>query len=178
MAMPADNYTAFSAGQFSGRNDRRYHPYLFSLKVKLIHLKNKLGKFKNLFNSNHRHDEPHERAIDARRKEISDSHRYGSFAPVTQGNEVKWYVDGRDYFWAVSVAFENASECIYIEDWWLSPELFLRRPPAESEEWRLDQVLKRKAEQGVKIYIIVYKEVCMFQFFCVMYDDLGADSGM
>lgn len=26
-------------------------------------------------------------------------------------------------------------------------------------EWRLDKVLKRRAEAGVKIYVIVYKEV-------------------
>ena len=60
---------------------------------------------------------------------------------------------------AVSVALDRAKETIYIEDWWLSPELFLRRPPFYNQEWRLDQILKRKAEQGVKIYIIVYKEV-------------------
>ena len=54
---------------------------------------------------------------------------------------------------------ERAKETIYIEDWWLSPELFLRRPPYFNQEWRLDQILKRRAEAGVKIYIIVYKEV-------------------
>ena len=47
-----------------------------------------------------------------------------------------------------------------ILDWWLSPELYLRRPPARYPEWRLDRLLKRKADQGVKIYVIVYKEVC------------------
>jgi phospholipase D1/2 len=35
----------------------------------------------------------------------------------------------------------------------------MRRPPAEYPEWRLDRLLKRKAEEGVKIFIIVYKEV-------------------
>ena len=72
---------------------------------------------------------------------------------------IKWYVDGRDYFYAVSVALEAAKEVIYVADWWLSPELFLRRPPYFNQEWRLDQVLKRRAEAGVKIYITVYKEV-------------------
>jgi len=46
-----------------------------------------------------------------------------------------------------------------VKDWWLTPELYLRRPPAYHPEWRLDRVLKRKAEQGVKIFVIVYKEV-------------------
>lgn len=41
----------------------------------------------------------------------------------------------------------------------MSPELFLRRPPYYNQEWRLDQVLKRRAEAGVKIYVVVYREV-------------------
>ena len=72
---------------------------------------------------------------------------------------IKWYVDGRDYFWAVSMALDQAKESIYIADWWLSPELFLRRPPAANQEYRLDQLLKRKAEEGVKIFVMVYREV-------------------
>lgn len=68
-------------------------------------------------------------------------------------------MDGLDYFWAVSIALEDAKESIYIADWWLSPELFLRRPPHHNQEFRLDQILKRKAEAGVKIYVMVYKEV-------------------
>lgn len=59
----------------------------------------------------------------------------------------------------MSIALEQAKESIYICDWWLSPELFLRRPPYHKQEYRLDQILKRKAEAGVKIYVIVYKEV-------------------
>jgi phospholipase D1/2 len=64
-----------------------------------------------------------------------------------------------DYFHAVSVGLERAKETIYIADWWLSPELFLRRPPYYNQEWRLDYTLKRAAERGVKIYVIVYREV-------------------
>ena len=57
------------------------------------------------------------------------------------------------------MALERAKETIYIADWWLSPELFLRRPPYYNQEWRIDQILKRRAEAGVKIYVIVYKEI-------------------
>jgi phospholipase D1/2 len=146
-------------GHFSGKDGHSDHPHLFALKVKLVHAKNSWGKLENIFNRNHRHDEPWEQATDRKREEAAKTHRYRSFAPVTEGNEVKWYVDGRNYFWAVSEALENAKEVIYIEDWWLSPELFLRRPPAENTEWRLDRILQRKAEQGVKIYVSVYKEV-------------------
>ncbi|RFU28448.1 hypothetical protein B7463_g7885, partial [Scytalidium lignicola] len=119
----------------------------------------KIGKFANLINPNHRHDEKHEKETDEKRTKISQSHRFGSFAPERPGNNIKWYVDGRDYFWAVSVALDRAKETIYIADWWLSPELFLRRPPHQNQEWRIDQVLKRRAEAGVKIYIIIYREV-------------------
>nr|POE85425.1 phospholipase d zeta 1 [Quercus suber] len=129
------------------------------LRVKATHLKHQVGKFENLVNTNHRHDEAHEQETDAKRTKIAEGHRFQSFAPERDGNKIKWYIDGRDYFHAVSVALERAKEFILIEDWWLSPELFLRRPPHFNQEWRLDRVLKRAAERGVKIYVVVYKEV-------------------
>ncbi|KAI9691964.1 MAG: hypothetical protein M1820_009642 [Bogoriella megaspora] len=132
---------------------------LYDAKIKANHMKHKLGKFHNIINPNHRHDEEHEKAADEKRTKIAESHRFESFAPEHDGNMIKWYIDGRDYFWAVSVALDRAKETIYIADWWLSPELFLRRPPYFHQEYRLDQVLKRRAEAGVKIYVIVYKEV-------------------
>ncbi|KAI8376326.1 uncharacterized protein BYT42DRAFT_498917 [Radiomyces spectabilis] len=111
-------------------------------------------------------------------------HRFDSFAPIRKNIQATWFVDGRDYLWDVSVALDNAKECIYIHDWWLnfhrplfyyswlyfslvffcslqSPELYLRRPAAHNLQWRLDKLLKRKADQGVKIYIVMYKEVAM-----------------
>ncbi|CAG8464425.1 6353_t:CDS:10 [Acaulospora morrowiae] len=88
-------------------------------------------------------------------------HRFDSFAPIREDTKVKWYVDGKDYFYAVSQALLAARSEIYIEDWWLSPELYLRRPPSENEEFRLDRLLKKKAEEGVMIYIVVYKEVSL-----------------
>ncbi|KIH89408.1 phospholipase D [Sporothrix brasiliensis 5110] len=91
----------------------------------------------------------------------SDEHngnRFQSFAPQTTGR-AKWYVDGCSYFWAVSEALAQARETIYILDWWLSPELYLRRPPSSNEQYRLDRMLKAAAERGVQIRVIVYKEV-------------------
>jgi len=139
--------------------DKLRHLHLEDAKIHLIHKKHKIGKFANLFNPEHRHDEEHEKACDDKRTKISQSNRFESFFPEREGNMVKWYVDGRDYFWAVSEALESAKETIYIADWWLSPELFLRRPPHYNKEWRLDRILKRRAEAGVKIYVIVYREV-------------------
>lgn len=91
----------------------------------------------------------------------NEKHRYDSFAAVRHDAQVKFFVDGQNYCWAVSEAIENAKECIYIEDWWLTPELYMRRPPSKYPEYRLDTLLKRKADQGVKIYVVVYKEVEM-----------------
>lgn len=135
------------------------HTRLRDAHIKAVHVKHKVGKFTNLFNANHRHDEEHEQATDAKRSAIAENHRFNSFAPERDGNLVKWYVDGRDYFWAVAEALEQAKETIYVADWWLSPELFLKRPPFYNQKWRLDQVLKRRAQAGVKIYVSVYKEV-------------------
>ncbi|KAF2101195.1 phospholipase PldA [Rhizodiscina lignyota] len=144
---------------FASLRQKLKNTHLVDVEKKFVNTKNKLGKLSNLVNRNHRHDEEHEKRTDAKRSKIAESHRFESFAPERDGNLIKWYVDGRDYFHAVSVALERAKEVIYIADWWLSPELFLRRPPYFNQEWRLDQVLKRRAAAGVKIYIIVYKEV-------------------
>jgi hypothetical protein len=42
--------------------------------------------------------------------------RYGSFVPERRHNEVKWYVDGCSYMYAVSRALERAKEYIWILD--------------------------------------------------------------
>ncbi|KIM73758.1 hypothetical protein PILCRDRAFT_99252 [Piloderma croceum F 1598] len=110
-------------------------------------------------NPNRRHDEPEEIMDDKIREEINNSHRFNSFADRRFQNFVKWHVDGHDYMYAVSEMLQSAKHAIFILDWWLTPELYLRRPPAYNEEWRLDRLLKRKAEEGVKIYVVVYKEV-------------------
>ncbi|KAI1767329.1 phospholipase D [Hypoxylon sp. FL1150] len=88
-----------------------------------------------------------------------DHHRFDSFAPVRLGAYAQWLVDGRDYMWNVSRAISMAQDVIYIHDWWLSPELYMRRPACISQKWRLDRLLQRKAREGVKIFIIIYRNV-------------------
>ena len=65
-------------------------------------------------------------------------------------------------WYALSLLHITVIRVTLAKDWWLTPELYLRRPPAYHPEWRLDRVLKRKAEQGVRIYVIVYKEVHIY----------------
>ncbi|OAD75876.1 hypothetical protein PHYBLDRAFT_59406 [Phycomyces blakesleeanus NRRL 1555(-)] len=87
------------------------------------------------------------------------NHRFGSFSPIRHNAKVKWFVDAEDHFNAVAEAILAAKKEIYIADWWLSPELYLRRPPTENEEFRIDRLLQRKASEGVMVYIVVYKEM-------------------
>ncbi|XP_058630844.1 phospholipase D2 [Onychostoma macrolepis] len=86
------------------------------------------------------------------------THRFEGFAPPRPDTLTKWYVNGNGYFSDVADALEQAKEEIFITDWWLSPEVFLKRP-ATGTYWRLDKILKRKAEQGVKVCVLLYKEV-------------------
>ena len=85
--------------------------------------------------------------------------RFGSFAPVRKRIYAQWLVDGRDYMWNVSRAISMAKDVIYIHDWWLSPELYMRRPAAISQKWRLDRLLQRKAQEGVKVFVIMYRNI-------------------
>lgn len=75
------------------------------------------------WNPNHRHDEEHEKEVDARIEAIRDSHRFRSFAPEREDNLVKWHIDGhgkcilllpisltKDYFWALSELIDNAQD--------------------------------------------------------------------
>ncbi|CAG7850914.1 Phospholipase D1 Short=PLD 1; AltName: Full=Choline phosphatase 1; AltName: Full=Meiosis-specific sporulation-specific protein 14; AltName: Full=Phosphatidylcholine-hydrolyzing phospholipase D1 [Serendipita indica DSM 11827] len=118
-----------------------------------------LKEIKGLFDSDHRHDDPEEKARDEARARILEGHRFKSFAQERDGNICKWHVDGHDFMWALAEIIDSAKEHICILDWWLSPELYLKRPPAHFPEWRLDRLLQKKAQQGVKVHVIVYKEV-------------------
>uniref|UniRef100_A0A672S291 phospholipase D n=1 Tax=Sinocyclocheilus grahami TaxID=75366 RepID=A0A672S291_SINGR len=87
------------------------------------------------------------------------AHRFGSFAREEENIPSKWYVNGKTYMEDVANALEDAKEEIFITDWWLSPEIFLKRPVVEGNRWRLDCILKRKAQQGVRIFVMLYKEL-------------------
>ncbi|SRR6266436_2510812 len=75
-------------------------------------------------------------------------------------------------WYALSLAVILIIPVTLVKDWWLTPEVYLRRPPAYHPEWRLDRLLQRKAQQGVKIHVIVYKEVriCYHQRCAINFD--------
>uniref|UniRef100_A0A671Q6H8 phospholipase D n=1 Tax=Sinocyclocheilus anshuiensis TaxID=1608454 RepID=A0A671Q6H8_9TELE len=69
--------------------------------------------------------------------------RHGSFTPPVRENYIKMV--------------RKLAKEIFITAWWLSPEIFLKRPVLDGNMWRLDHVLKRKAVR-VKIFVLLYKE--------------------
>ncbi|XP_011059862.1 PREDICTED: phospholipase D1 isoform X5 [Acromyrmex echinatior] len=95
-------------------------------------------------------------------KDFIQTNPHNSFVPYRSPISATWFVDGADYMFAVADALENAKEEIFIADWWLSPEIYMKRPMSNGDYWRLDKILQRKAVnivQGVKIFILIYKEI-------------------
>lgn len=90
----------------------------------------------------------------------SESYRFGSFVPVRHSSKAKWLVDGRDYMSAVADVIDAAKEEIFIAGWQLNPHIFMKRPDngINSQHWRLDKLLLRKAEGGIHVYILLYWE--------------------
>jgi phospholipase D1/2 len=70
---------------------------------------------------------------------------------------VKIYTTPKDYYQSLAFALLNAQKEIFITSWKNSPTVSLTRPPLPP--LRFDQILKYKADQGLQIYILLYKEV-------------------
>lgn len=70
---------------------------------------------------------------------------FDSFAPVRENSLTKWFVDGSDYMESIADAIDAAKEEIFITGFFLSPEIYLKRPMISGDMWRLDKLLKRKA---------------------------------
>ena len=102
-------------------------------------------------------------------KQLIKNNKYKSFTYEKKNNYVHWFVDGRDYFEDLYEKLMDAHNSIFITDWWLSPEIWLKRPILESDYIksnkikedklsRLMDILEHKAKQGVKVYILIYYE--------------------
>ncbi|XP_063987421.1 phospholipase D2 [Diachasmimorpha longicaudata] len=82
-----------------------------------------------------------------------------SFAPYRPHTPSTFFIDGSCYMSAIADALESAKEEIFIADWWLSPEIYMKRPIINGDYWRLDKILQRKAQEGIKVFVMIYKEV-------------------
>jgi len=78
-------------------------------------------------------------------KDFIHQSRFGSFAPLRTDGNSTWFVDGCSFMSAVADAIESAEEEVMIADWWLSPEIYMKRPVFHGDRWRLDTLLQRKA---------------------------------
>ncbi|XP_046647471.1 phospholipase D1-like isoform X2 [Daphnia pulicaria] len=93
--------------------------------------------------------------------QLKGENRFRSFVPARENAVCGWFVDGADFMSTVADFIENAKEEIMISDWWLSPEIYMKRPVVDGNKWRLDTILRRKAEEGVRVFVLLYKEVEM-----------------
>ncbi|KAF4521151.1 hypothetical protein B566_EDAN012917 [Ephemera danica] len=91
--------------------------------------------------------------------DFTRTNRYLSFVPVREHTEAAWFVDGAGFMAAAANAIEMAKEEILIADWWLSPEIYLKRPANTAHTYRLDKMLERKATQGVRVFVMLFQEV-------------------
>ena len=106
---------------------------------------------------------------------LLQSNKFNAYTNMKRFNVCKWFADGKDYFEDLYTRLMDAKYSIYITDWWMSPEVFLRRPVYEKEYidmaekkmitrnfgphmTRLMDILDFKARQGVQVYIMVYYE--------------------
>lgn len=82
-------------------------------------------------------------------------HRDESFAmprsPAEVTSRAKWFVDGKDYYEEAYNVLLAAKKEIFIAGWWICPNIYLLRPPEEHPESRLDNILLKKAQEGVQV---------------------------
>ena len=141
------------------------------LKIKNAQMRLNL-KFNNFFEKEYWRIE-----LERRKNNVAllQANKYNAYTNMKRFNVCNWFADGKDYFEDLYEKLINAKYSIYITDWWMSPEVFLRRPVYENEYidmaekkmitknfganmTRLMDVLDFKARQGVQVYIMVYYE--------------------
>jgi len=88
-------------------------------------------------------------------------HRYGSrYAPAAcPAEDVALFGCGSEYFASLVDAVVGAQRFICIADWYLSPEVYLKRDvlPLDAR-YRLDNLLRSKAEQGVQVFVLCFDD--------------------
>jgi hypothetical protein len=87
----------------------------------------------------------------------SKPHPFGSSFPVRLQTDARTYETSSKLYQNAAISMLKAAESIFICANELYPGLILTRPPLPTV--RLDQILKFKADQGVKINVLLFKEV-------------------
>jgi len=95
--------------------------------------------------------------------EFLGGNRYNAFAPIRRNVNCYWYVNGKPWFQRLADVLEQAQESIFLTCWFISPQVYLRRNVPPRLEDRFDMILKKRAEAGVKIYMIFWNETKLAQ---------------
>ncbi|OMJ79033.1 hypothetical protein SteCoe_21016 [Stentor coeruleus] len=85
--------------------------------------------------------------------------RHKSSFIIRENNLGKFYIDGKDYFSDVYDRLSEAKKAVCISDWWLTPDMNLKRPCSKTPNSKIIDLLGEIADRGVKIYILLYKEL-------------------
>ena len=67
---------------------------------------------------------------------LSKFNRYEAYTTAKRYNLCQWFCDGKSYYDDLYEKIMAAEKCIYITDWWMSPEVFLKRPVEEKYIWK------------------------------------------
>jgi len=78
---------------------------------------------------------------------------HGSMSSFAQ-----WFITPRDLWENIHDSLLAAKRVVYIAGWWISPEIYLKRPNGKFPESRLDKVIEKIAKRGVKVYLLQYRE--------------------
>eukprot|EP00519_Triparma_laevis_P003835 CAMPEP_0182497038 /NCGR_PEP_ID=MMETSP1321-20130603/5585_1 /TAXON_ID=91990 /ORGANISM="Bolidomonas sp., Strain RCC1657" /LENGTH=1384 /DNA_ID=CAMNT_0024700801 /DNA_START=176 /DNA_END=4327 /DNA_ORIENTATION=+ len=70
----------------------------------------------------------------------------------------QWFVNGQAYFTHLYDALSKAKWQILISGWYLSADTYLKRPIKNNEHTRLDRVIEKACQRGVKVYIMIFHE--------------------
>ena len=85
-------------------------------------------------------------------------HPFQSSYPVRSGRErIRIHCLSHDYYLSLARALLSASYDIFIAARQHHPHVLLTRPPLPPV--RLDEIIKYKAEQGVRVYILLHRDV-------------------
>jgi len=64
----------------------------------------------------------------------------------------------RDLWENIHDSLLAAKKQVFLAGWWISPEIYLKRPHGKYPEARLDKVIEKIAARGVKVYILQFRE--------------------
>lgn len=89
-------------------------------------------------------------------RQLVERHPGKSFAPVRDETLARWFICGKTYFYYLYHVLQNAKSEIFITDWMFTPYLKLIRKGTENEKQYLSDILIKKANEGVRVYILLF----------------------